>query len=121
MTAVFGFDEIGDGEVRRADVNGAAVAVVRIGETVYAVDDVCSHANVSLSDGDVWCDELEIECPRHGSAFNLVTGEPTTLPATQPVDVYDATVIDGQVVVEPRTVDRAGGPAGGRGDHGGRT
>jgi 3-phenylpropionate/trans-cinnamate dioxygenase ferredoxin subunit len=52
-----------------------------------------------LSDGEVWCDERELECPKHGSTFSLVTGEPITLPATQPVPVYEAEVVDGKVVV----------------------
>ena len=105
MSIVCSFDELVDGGVRKVDVDGVAVSVVRIGSDVYAIADVCSHANVSLSDGEVWCDELELECPRHGSAFSLVTGEPNTLPATQPVAVFDASVVDGQVVVVPTTVD----------------
>ena len=99
MTDVCGFDELADGEARRVDVDGVAVAVVRVGASVYAIGDVCSHANVSLSGGEVWCDELELECPKHGSAFDLLTGQPTTLPATQPVAVYDAAVVQGRVVV----------------------
>jgi 3-phenylpropionate/trans-cinnamate dioxygenase ferredoxin subunit len=93
-------DDLEDGTARKFDVDGVAVAVVRIGESVYAINDICSHANVSLSGGDVWCDELELECPQHGSAFHLETGEPSTLPATQPVAVYAASVIDGQVVMD---------------------
>ena len=111
MSAVFDLGDLGDGEVKRVDVDGAAVAVVRIGDDVYAIGDVCSHANVSLSDGEVWCDELELECPQHGSAFSLATGVPSTLPATQPVAVYDASVIDGRVVVAPRTGDLEAGDA----------
>ena len=98
-TAVCAFAELADGTARKFVVDGVAIAVVRIGDDVYAIGDVCSHANVSLSDGDVWCDELELECPKHGSAFHLETGEPSTLPATQPVAVYDASVVDGQVVI----------------------
>ncbi|MGI9643864.1 MAG: non-heme iron oxygenase ferredoxin subunit [Ilumatobacteraceae bacterium] len=105
MTAVCAFDDLTDGGVRKVDVDGVPVAVVRIGDDVYAIGDVCSHANVSLSEGEVWCDERELECPKHGSAFSLVTGEPSTLPATQPVAVFDASVVDGQVVVVPTTVD----------------
>ena len=111
MSAVFDLDELGDGGVKRVDVDGAAAAVVRIGDDVYAIGDVCSHANVSLSDGDVWCDELELECPQHGSTFSLVTGVPNTLPATQPVAVYDASVVDGRVVVAPRRGDLETGDA----------
>jgi len=99
-TPVCAFDEIEDGSARRFVIDGIPVAVVRIGDDVYAIGDVCSHANVSLSGGEVWCDEREIECPKHGSTFSLETGEPSTLPATQPVPVFDASVVDGQVVVE---------------------
>ena len=98
-TTVCAFDDLADGTARRFDVDGVAVAVVRIGHDVYAIGDVCSHANVSLSEGEVWCDERELECPKHGSAFHLETGEPSTLPATQPVAVYNASVVDGQIVV----------------------
>jgi 3-phenylpropionate/trans-cinnamate dioxygenase ferredoxin subunit len=96
---VCSLDEIAAGTARKADVAGIAVSIVRIGDDVYALGDVCTHAEISLSDGEVWCDELEIECPKHGSAFSLLTGEPATLPATQPVPVFEASVVDGQIVV----------------------
>ena len=67
---------------RRFDVDGHRVALVRIGDDFYAIGDTCSHADYSLSEGDVWDDEREIECPKHGSTFSLLTGEPQTLPAT---------------------------------------
>ena len=100
MTVVCRFDELGDGSARGFEVDGVPVAVVRIGDDVYAIGDVCSHAHVLLSGGDVWCDEREIECPKHSSTFSLITGEPTTLPATQPVKVHRASVVDGSIVVE---------------------
>ena len=84
----------------RFDVDGRAVAVVRIGDDVYAVGDTCTHADVSLSEGEVLCDTKEIECWKHGSAFSLETGEPLTLPATQPVPVYMASVVDGNIVID---------------------
>ena len=59
---------------------------------VYAIGNRCSHAEVSLADGDVNCDNMELECIRHGSAFSLETGRPRTLPATQPVPVFVAEV-----------------------------
>lgn len=104
---VCALDDIEPGTARKVDVNGIAVAVVRIEDDVYAIGDVCTHADVSLSEGDVWCDELELECPKHGSAFSLVDGEPNTLPATQPVPVYDASVVDGQVVVTVSAAEEA--------------
>jgi len=94
------FDDIESGTAKRFDVNGTPVAVVRIDDEVFAIGDICSHANVSLSDGEVWCDTKQLECPRHSSSFSLLTGVPETLPATQPVPVYVARVIDGNVDVE---------------------
>ena len=99
---VCALDALESGTARRFDVGGVPVAVVRIDDEVFAIGDICSHANVSLSDGEVWCDERELECPKHSSAFSLSTGVPQTLPATQPVPVFDAAVVDGQIVV---TVD----------------
>jgi len=98
-TPVFAFDEIESGTARKVVVRGVAVSVVRIDDDLYAIGDVCTHAEISLSDGEVWCEERQIECPKHGSAFSLLTGEPATFPATQPVPVFEASVLDGQVVV----------------------
>jgi 3-phenylpropionate/trans-cinnamate dioxygenase ferredoxin subunit len=91
--------ELAPGTAKRVEVEGHPVALVRIDDDVYAIGDTCSHANVSLSEGEVLADEREIECWKHGSTFSLVTGEPQTLPATQPVPVYEARVEDGQIVV----------------------
>ncbi len=94
-------DELAPCSARRIVVGGRPIAVVRTkGDQVYAIGDTCSHAEVSLSEGEVWCEENEIECWKHGSTFSLLTGEPSTLPATQPVPVYVARVEDGEVVVE---------------------
>lgn len=93
------FDDLAPGTATRVDVGGTPVAVVRIGDDVYAIGDICSHGHFSLSEGEVWCDERELECPKHGSAFSLETGEPSTLPATQPVPVFVAAVVDGRIVV----------------------
>lgn len=97
-------DELAPGSARRFEIDGRSVAVVRIGDDVYAIGDTCSHANVSLSEGEVLADRLELECWKHGSAFNLETGEPSTLPAIKPVPVYEASVVDGNIVVSVDTV-----------------
>ncbi len=109
MSAVFPLDELAPGSVRKVDVDGVAVAVVRIDDDVYAIGDTCSHAEVSLSDGEVWCEERELECPKHGSSFSLTTGEPSVLPATQPVPVFDAEVVEGQVHVTAVDAGTKGG------------
>lgn len=93
----------------RVEVDGLAVAVVRDEDgVVHAVSDICSHADVSLSEGEV--EDCSIECWLHGSRFDLVTGRPLSLPATQPIPVFTATVEGEQVLVD---VDaRADAPAG---------
>jgi 3-phenylpropionate/trans-cinnamate dioxygenase ferredoxin subunit len=110
---VFRFDEIEPNSARRVVVDGVPVAVVRIGDDLYAIGDTCSHADVSLSEGEVMCDSREIECWKHGSAFSLETGEPQTLPATQPVPVFVVRNEGGDVVVDVEIVTN--GAAGGKG------
>jgi 3-phenylpropionate/trans-cinnamate dioxygenase ferredoxin component len=68
------------------EIEDTPVAVVRAGDDVYAVRDVCSHAEVALSEGEVY--DHTIECWLHGSCFDLRTGKPTNPPATQPVPTY---------------------------------
>jgi 3-phenylpropionate/trans-cinnamate dioxygenase ferredoxin component len=68
------------------EIEDTPVAVVRIGEEVFALRDVCSHAEVALSEGEVY--DHTIECWLHGSCFDLRTGKPTNPPATQPVPTY---------------------------------
>jgi 3-phenylpropionate/trans-cinnamate dioxygenase ferredoxin subunit len=92
-------EDVSPGTARRFDLDGHRIALVRIGEDFYALGDRCSHADYSLSEGDVYPDELEIECPKHGSTFSVKTGEPQTLPATRPVPVYDIEVEGDDVMV----------------------
>jgi 3-phenylpropionate/trans-cinnamate dioxygenase ferredoxin subunit len=99
-TVVCKFDDLAPNSANRFEVGGRAVAVVRIGDDVYAIGDTCTHADVSLSEGELFPDTKEIECWKHGSTFSLETGEPQTLPATQPVPVYVARVVDGMVQID---------------------
>jgi len=101
-TVVARLDDLAPGTARRVEVDGRPIALVRCGDDVYAIGDICSHANVSLSEGEVLCDDQEIECWKHGSTFSLRSGEPQALPATQPVPVYDVSVRDGDIVVTVR-------------------
>jgi 3-phenylpropionate/trans-cinnamate dioxygenase ferredoxin subunit len=93
-------DDVEPGRARRFDVGGHRLAVVRVGDDFYVIGDRCSHANFSLSEGEVYPDELEIECWKHGSTFSLVDGQPQSLPATRPVPVYQVSVADGDVLVD---------------------
>ena len=80
------------------EVDGTDLAIVHSGGTFYAIADECSHAAIPLSEGDV--EDGEIECYFHGSRFDLRTGRPLGLPATQPVAVYACRVVDDTVVVD---------------------
>jgi 3-phenylpropionate/trans-cinnamate dioxygenase ferredoxin subunit len=68
-----------------------------VGEAVYGLGDRCSHAEASLAEGELF--DLEVECPRHGSAFDIITGAPKSLPATRPVPVYQVKIEDADVMV----------------------
>lgn len=92
-------DDLEPGTARRFDGDGYRIALVRIGDDFYAIGDQCSHENYSLAEGDVFTDECEIECWKHGSTFDLRTGEPQSLPAVKPVPTYDVLVDDGDVKV----------------------
>ena len=83
-----GANEIAPGEARRFVVDRHPIAVVRIDDDFYAVGDVCTHQNISLSEGEVHTDTRELECWKHGSAFSLETGAPNSLPATRPVPIF---------------------------------
>jgi 3-phenylpropionate/trans-cinnamate dioxygenase ferredoxin subunit len=96
--------DLAPGSATRFDVAGHAICVVRFdGDELYAIGDTCSHANVSLSEGEVDPLTRHIECWKHGSSFSLETGQPDTLPATKPVPTYEV-VLDGDdvKVVLPR-------------------
>ncbi|MFB3737480.1 MAG: non-heme iron oxygenase ferredoxin subunit [Candidatus Velamenicoccus archaeovorus] len=89
------------GEVRRFEVDHRPVAVVNLGEEGFrALDAICSHAHYFLDEGEVDVDLGTIECPKHGSTFDLDTGKPRTLPATAPVDVFPVKVEDDDVLIE---------------------
>lgn len=101
------FDSLENGKAVHVDVDGVPVAVVRIDNEVFAIHDRCSHADVRLSDGIVWCETKQLECIRHGSAFDLQNGHPDTLPATVAVPVYAVSVVNGEVVVDVTKKDGA--------------
>ena len=88
--------EIPVGTSLRVDVGDVPVCLVRTDDGVHAVSDICSHAEISLSEGEV--DGATIECWLHGSRFDVLTGRPSGLPATQPIPVYPVTV-DGDTIL----------------------
>ena len=94
-----GVADLADGEARRFDVGEHRIALVRLSGEWFAVGDQCTHADISLSEGEVMIDDCAIECWKHGSTFDLKTGEPQSLPATKPVPVYTVEVDGDDVFV----------------------
>ena len=90
--------ELRDESALAVEVDGVEVAVVCSGGAYYAIADECSHASIPLSEGDV--EDGHIECYLHGSMFDLTTGKPTGLPATQAVPVYPIRVEGDDLLVD---------------------
>ena len=98
MIKVCALSSLDDRKPFAATVDDVDVVLVRDGERVHALADLCSHAAVSLSEGEV--SRKGIECWLHGSCFDLETGKPSSPPATEPVDVYAVDIRDGDVFVD---------------------
>lgn len=101
LVRLCGVEEVPEGEARRFELDHRPIAVVNLGDQGFrAVDAICSHAHYFLDEGEVEVDFGTIECPKHGSTFDLDSGRPTTLPATQPVQVFNVKVEGGDVLVD---------------------
>ena len=92
--------EFPPGSEKMVTVGWTSIGVYNCGGTLYALEDRCSHDDGPLCEGDWDPDECRVICPRHGSAFDLATGRPLTLPAIEPVDTYPVVVENGIVKVE---------------------
>lgn len=92
--------DIPPGHAVRVEIGVTPVAVFNVGGMFYALDDRCSHAEAWLSEGELDEERLAIECPLHGSTFDLHTGEPLTLPAVEPVGVHHVRIENDTVQVK---------------------
>jgi 3-phenylpropionate/trans-cinnamate dioxygenase ferredoxin component len=99
--------DVPEGGAVAVEADGLPLCLVRADGQVYALADNCSHADVPLSEGEV--EGTTVECWLHGSRFDVTTGEPTGLPATESVPVYETSIKDDDVYV-----NLAGEGAGGR-------
>ena len=95
-------DELGEGETRLVETDdGRKIGVFRCsGGELRAIEDRCSHDDGPLAEGEFDVGACTVECPRHGSLFDLETGRPKTLPAYQPVEIFEVRVEDGEVRLE---------------------
>jgi 3-phenylpropionate/trans-cinnamate dioxygenase ferredoxin subunit len=82
--------DVPEGTAHRVVLDGVPIAVVHAEGEWFAVSDICSHADVSLSEGEV--DGCTLECWLHGSRFDLRTGRPSGPPAVTPIPVYPVSV-----------------------------
>jgi 3-phenylpropionate/trans-cinnamate dioxygenase ferredoxin component len=98
---VCGAEELPEGAMRLVEVDGRKIGVFRCGGgELYAIEDRCSHDDGPLAEGEFDADACTVECPRHGSLFDLQSGRPKTLPAFQPVDTFEVRDDDGEVKLE---------------------
>lgn len=90
-------ESFGPGEIRAVNAGGEIVAVANVDGEFYAVADTCTHAEASLSEGDL--DGHTIACPLHGAEFDVKTGEVLALPATSPIETFPVDIENGNLIV----------------------
>ena len=99
-TKICALDELEVNQAVKVEIDGVAIALVRdAAGDVFAIGDTCTHGDISLSEGFV--EGQTLECWAHGSMFSLTTGKPLSLPAYDPVPVYNVELIDGFVFDDP--------------------
>lgn len=94
---VFALSDLEPGTLKSARLNGTDVVIANVDGELYALEDMCSHEEYPLSDGDL--EGKEVECMLHGARFDVCSGKATRLPAVRPVKTYDVEVRDGDIYV----------------------
>jgi 3-phenylpropionate/trans-cinnamate dioxygenase ferredoxin subunit len=92
--------ELQPGDMRLVEHDGRKIGVFNCAGSFYAIEDRCSHDNGPLAEGEFDPAACTVECPRHGSLFDLTTGRPKTLPAFQPVQTFPITIEDDTITLE---------------------
>ena len=92
--------ELGEGEMRLVEHGERKIGVFNCEGTLYAIEDRCSHDNGPLAEGEFDPAACTVECPRHGSLFDLSTGRPKTLPAFTPVQTFPIAIEDDTITLE---------------------
>ena len=93
-------EELPEGSMRLIEVDGIEIGVFNCGGDLLAIEDRCSHDDGPLAEGEFDAAACTVECPRHGSLFDLRSGRPKTLPAFAPVETFDVRVEDGEIKLE---------------------
>jgi 3-phenylpropionate/trans-cinnamate dioxygenase ferredoxin subunit len=92
--------ELQPGERRLVEWEELEIGVFNCDGTLFAIEDRCSHDNGPLAEGEFDQDHCTVECPRHGSTFDIKTGRPLTLPAYVPVDTFPVIIEDDTIKLE---------------------
>ena len=92
-------DDISPGDLMLVDLDGERVVLANSEGTIYALAELCTHAECPLSEGDL--DGEELVCPCHGSRFNVKTGEVLSLPANEPLATYNVQIEGSDVLIAP--------------------
>lgn len=92
--------ELGPGDRRIIEHGEWLIAVINCDGQLFGIEDRCSHDDGPLAEGDLNQADCTVECPRHGSIFDLRTGRPKTLPAFQPVKTFPVEIIDDTITLE---------------------
>jgi 3-phenylpropionate/trans-cinnamate dioxygenase ferredoxin component len=93
--------DLPQGEMRLVEADGRKIGVFHCADgELYAVEDRCSHDDGPLAEGEFDTEACTVECPRHGSLFDIRTGKPKTLPAYRPVDTFEVRVDNDEVKLE---------------------
>jgi 3-phenylpropionate/trans-cinnamate dioxygenase ferredoxin component len=101
LVRLCGVGEVPEGETRRVELDARPYAVANLGEDGFrVVDAICSHAHYFLDEGELDVEDQTLECPKHGSTFDLNTGRARTLPATQPVEAFAVKLEGDDVMIE---------------------
>lgn len=93
-------DELPEGEMRLVEIEGIKIGVFNCGDRYLAIEDRCSHDDGPLAEGEFDRQACTVECPRHGSLFDLETGRPKSLPAYAPVRTFEAHDDNGEIKLE---------------------
>lgn len=101
---VLDLDQLEPGQGKQVEIEGVPVGIFRVDDEIFAINDVCTHAQAYLSEGKV--NDCDVACPRHGARFDLRTGKALSMPAYLPVQVYAVRVEDGAIWV---SLDDEGG------------
>ena len=91
--------DLAPGEMMYVEVGDEPVVLINLNGEFYALSDICTHEEASLSDGEIVGDE--IECPLHGGAFDIRTGQPVAFPVVVPAETYRVRVVGDEVQVAP--------------------